>query len=42
MPLYLDVHPDLDDLTAQAVIEAHRKDLEAQGKQELVVLSLSR
>lgn len=32
MPLYMDIHHDVDDLTEEAVTEAHRKDLEVQGK----------
>ena len=31
MPLYLDIHRGVDGLTADAVIEAHKKDLETQG-----------
>jgi len=31
MPLYLDIHRGLDGLTAEAVIEAHKRDLKAQG-----------
>lgn len=30
MPLYIDIHHDVDDLTAEAVEEAHRRDLEIQ------------
>ncbi len=32
MPLYMDVHEKVDGLTAEAVAEAHRKDLETQHK----------
>lgn len=32
MPLYMDIHKGVDGLTADAVIEAHKKDLETQGK----------
>ncbi len=32
MPLYMDVHEKIDGLTAEAVAEAHRKDLEVQHK----------
>jgi hypothetical protein len=32
MPLYMDVHRKVEGLTAEAVAEAHRKDLEVQGK----------
>jgi hypothetical protein len=30
MPLFMDVHKSVDGLTAEAVAEAHRKDLEKQ------------
>ena len=32
MPLYLDIHHKVDSLTADAVGNAHRKDLEVQGR----------
>ena len=32
MPLYMDVHHKVGGLTAEAVGEAHRKDLEVQGQ----------
>jgi hypothetical protein len=32
MPLFMDVHHKVDGLTAEAVIGAHRKDLEVQEK----------
>jgi hypothetical protein len=32
MPLFMDVHKGVDGLTAEAVSDAHKKDLEAQGK----------
>jgi hypothetical protein len=32
MPLYMDVHKNVEDLTAEAAAEAHQKDLEVQGK----------
>ncbi len=32
MPLYMDIHRHVDGLTADAVADAHRKDLETQGK----------
>ena len=32
MPLYMDVHHKVEGLTAEAVAEAHRKDLEVQGQ----------
>jgi hypothetical protein len=32
MPLYLDTHHKVDGLTADAVAQAHARDLEVQGK----------
>ena len=32
MPLYMDIHKNVEGLTAEAVAEAHQKDLEVQGK----------
>ena len=32
MPLYMDVHKNVEGVTAEAVEEAHQKDLEVQGK----------
>ncbi len=32
MPLYMDVHKNVEGLTADAVAEAHQKDLAVQGK----------
>lgn len=32
MPLYMDIHRGVEGLTAEAVAEAHRRDLEVQGK----------
>src|SRR5215211_6054265 len=32
MPLYMDHHKNLEGLTAEAVTEAHKKDLEVQDK----------
>ncbi len=32
MPLYMDAHKGVDGLTAEAVAEAHQKDLETQEK----------
>ena len=32
MPLYMDVHHKVEGLTAEAVAEAHRKDLEVQDQ----------
>ncbi len=32
MPLYMDVHEKVEGLTAEAVAEAHKKDLEIQHK----------
>lgn len=35
MPLYMDIHRNVDGLTAEAVIEAHRRDLEVQGNHDV-------
>ncbi len=32
MPLYMDVHKNVEGLTAEAVAAAHKKDMEVQGK----------
>ena len=32
MPLFMDVHEKIDGLTAEAVAEAHRRDLEVQDE----------
>jgi hypothetical protein len=32
MPLYMDIHQHVEGLTAEAVMGAHAKDLEIQGK----------
>ena len=32
MPLYMDEHRKIEGLTAEAVAEAHRRDLQVQGK----------
>lgn len=32
MPMYMDIHKDVDGLTAEAVAGAHQKDLEVQGR----------
>ena len=32
MPLYMDIHSKVEGLTAQAVAEAHKRDLEVQAK----------
>lgn len=32
MPVYMDIHKGVEGLTTAAVTEAHRKDLEVQGK----------
>ena len=32
MPLYMDIHRNIEGLTAEGVTEAHQKDLETQGK----------
>ena len=38
MPLYLDIHKGVEGLTAEGVIEAHRKDLETQDKHNVKYL----
>jgi hypothetical protein len=32
MPLYMDIHKNVEGLTTEAVTEAHQKDLEVQAK----------
>ncbi|MCB0224825.1 MAG: DUF4242 domain-containing protein, partial [Anaerolineae bacterium] len=32
MPLFMDIHKNVEGLTAEAAAEAHVKDLEVQGK----------
>lgn len=32
MPLFMDVHHDVEDLTPEAVADAHRRDLEIQAE----------
>jgi Protein of unknown function (DUF4242) len=32
MPLFMDVHDKVDGLTAEAVVGAHQRDLEVQGR----------
>ena len=32
MPIYMDIHKGVEGLTVEAVVEAHKKDLEVQGK----------
>ena len=38
MPLYLDIHLGVQGMTAEAMEEAHRKDLEVQGKYDVKYL----
>lgn len=38
MPLYMDIHKPVEGLTAEAVIEAHIRDLEIQGKHQVKYL----
>ena len=38
MPLYMDVHNHVDDLTRDAVQDAHRRDLEVQHKHDVEYL----
>ncbi|MBN9492687.1 DUF4242 domain-containing protein [bacterium] len=35
MALYMDVHEHVEGLTAEAVADAHRRDLEAQGRHDV-------
>ena len=35
MPLYMDIHKNVEGLTADAVIGAHERDLEVQGKHKV-------
>lgn len=35
MPLYMDIHKNVEGLTAEAAAEAHVKDLEVQGKHDV-------
>ncbi len=39
MPLYMDIHRGVEGLTAEAVADAHRRDLEVQGKYGVNYLS---
>jgi hypothetical protein len=32
MPLFMDIHRNVDGLSAEALLQAHKKDLEVQGK----------
>ena len=38
MPLFMDVHRKVNGLTAQAVADAHKKDLATQGKHDVKYL----
>ena len=38
MPLFMDVHRKVNGLSAQAVADAHKKDLEKQGKHHVKYL----
>jgi uncharacterized protein YcfL len=35
MPLYMDIHKNVDGLTAEAVINAHQRDLEVQADHQV-------
>ncbi len=35
MPLFMDIHHHIEGLTAEAVADAHRKDLETQGQYDV-------
>ena len=39
MPMYMDIHKDVEGLTAAAVAGAHQKDLEVQGKHGVTYLN---
>lgn len=39
MPLFMDIHKHVDGLSAAAVVEAHKKDLETQSKYGVKYLS---
>jgi hypothetical protein len=39
MPLYMDIHKGVEGLTAKAVADAHRKDMETQDKYGVKYLS---
>jgi hypothetical protein len=39
MPLYMDIHKNVDGLTADAVMDAHRKDVATQGKHDVEYLN---
>jgi hypothetical protein len=38
MPLFMDVHEHVEGLTAEAVAQAHQRDLEVQGKHDVKYL----
>jgi len=38
MPLYMDIHKNVEGLTADAVIDAHKHDLEVQDKHKVKYL----
>ncbi len=38
MPLYMDIHKNVDGLTADGVFETHKRDLEVQGKHDVKYL----
>ena len=42
MPLYMDVHRKVDGLSAEAVADAHNRDLEALGKHGVKYLKYGR
>lgn len=35
MPLYIDIHKNMEGLTAAGVADAHRRDLEVQGEHQV-------
>jgi hypothetical protein len=38
MPLFMDIHHHIEGLTAEAVAQAHRRDLAAQGTHDVKYL----
>jgi hypothetical protein len=41
MPLYMDIHRNVEGLTTEAVTKGHQKDLEVQGKYGVTYLKYS-
>jgi hypothetical protein len=38
MPLFMDIHKNVEGLTVEGIIEAHKKDLESQGRHDVKYL----